>query len=189
MMQYLALEIMGTPVQVPSDSNIPHALVDNPTDCGASILSSGLNLFLVIGIAVAVIFVTWAGVKWISSGESKQKLAAAKNQLYWAIIGLIIMFCAFLIVSIIGSIFTVPVFDFSHCKGSGSSNAPVQSASGKTAPVTNSNPQDNSGQASNTSLKQDAVNLLKNAADKVCQNVWVPYFLRGNCPAGQASPQ
>jgi hypothetical protein len=190
MSMLLALSIGNRLVQIPDNSNIPGQLLDDPANCGATFLSNGLNLFLVIGVATAVIFITWSGVKWIISGGDKQKLAQAKNQLYWAIIGIITMFCGYLIVSIIGAIFNVPIFDFSRCKGSGSNNTPVQTAPVQTASVANSNSQASSGQSNNSSLTQDALNFLKNGTNTVCQNVWVPYFLRVSaCPSGQSPTQ
>ena len=60
---------------------------------------------LVIAAVIALFFLIWGGVKWILSGGDKGKVEAARNTIIAAIIGLIITFLAFFILSFVFQLF------------------------------------------------------------------------------------
>lgn len=63
-----------------------------------------ISLFLVIGMAAAVIFVAYGGVLWVMSSGDKGKLDRARRTITFSIVGLIVMLLAFVIVQTIGYI-------------------------------------------------------------------------------------
>ncbi|HEX8932101.1 MAG TPA: hypothetical protein VF810_03025, partial [Patescibacteria group bacterium] len=70
-------------------------------------LSNFLTLFIVVGVFFLVIYITIAGIQWITAGGDKQKLSAARGRLTWAIIGLVIILSSFFIINIVGYLFKV----------------------------------------------------------------------------------
>lgn len=91
-MKFLSLSINGTPINPPGNLPPPG------TGMAEKILGNAISIFLIAGVVVSILTITWSGIQWISSGGDKQKLAAAKARITWAIIGLIVMFVSFLII-------------------------------------------------------------------------------------------
>jgi hypothetical protein len=60
-----------------------------------------------ICIGLSLIYIVIAGMQWITSGGDKTKLDAARKKLTYAIIGLVVAFMSFLIVSVLGYVFGV----------------------------------------------------------------------------------
>jgi hypothetical protein len=50
---------------------------------------------------LALFYLIWGGLSWITSEGDKQRLAQARTRIVFAIIGLIIVFLAYLIVNIV----------------------------------------------------------------------------------------
>ena len=103
-MQYLSLSINGT--RIPLPTGIQHLTGGlNPT--GQNIIKLGVNVLLLASLLISLIFLLIAAIKWITSEGDKQKLANARNGLYYSIIGLVISFFAFLLINIIGGFLNV----------------------------------------------------------------------------------
>lgn len=96
-MNKLALTIGGTPIQAPI--GIPTGGL-NPK--GEEILSTTINLFLIVAVVLAVVFLLLGGIRWITSAGDQKAIEAARKQITYAIVGLIIVIAAFLIVNLIG---------------------------------------------------------------------------------------
>lgn len=62
---------------------------------------------LVLAVMLAVGFLIYGGIKWIMSGGDKGKVDAARGTVTAAIIGLIIAFLAFFIISVVSYLFGV----------------------------------------------------------------------------------
>ncbi len=103
-MKYLALSIDGKDFPIPT--SIQH-IVGKTGDFGEKVFSLGITLMILTAIIIAIFFLIWSGIQWITSEGDKQKLQAAKSRLTYSIIGLIIVFAAFFIVSIMGTLFGV----------------------------------------------------------------------------------
>ncbi|MBI5122863.1 hypothetical protein HZA75_03310 [Candidatus Roizmanbacteria bacterium] len=70
-------------------------------------IRNSLMIFLVFGAFFIVIYIILAGIQWIMSGGDKNKLAAARAKLTWAIIGFIVILSSFFIINGIGYLFKV----------------------------------------------------------------------------------
>ncbi len=75
-----------------------------------NIVSSAIQLILVIAALVAFIFLIIGGIKWITAGGDKEKTAGAQKTLTSALVGLVIVFAAWAIMSLIGKFFGVDIF-------------------------------------------------------------------------------
>ena len=74
----------------------------------------GILSALVIGVLViaAILFffmLVIGGIRWITSGGDKGGTEAARNQITAALIGLVIVFAAWAIISLVGTLFGISV--------------------------------------------------------------------------------
>ena len=73
------------------------------------IVGAAVTFILIIAVLIALFFLIWGGISWITSGGDKAKVAAARSRITYAIIGLVVTLVAFFIVSVVGYIFNVPL--------------------------------------------------------------------------------
>lgn len=71
------------------------------------IVQTGINLFFIIAVAVALLYLIWGGFDWLRSEGDKTKVQNAKNRVLYSIIGLCVVFASFLIISFLGDMFGV----------------------------------------------------------------------------------
>ena len=81
------------------------------------IISGAISLILILVALVFFFILVIGGLKWITSGGDEKKVAAARAQITNALIGLVIVFAAWAIMSLIGTVFgisltnlTIPTF-------------------------------------------------------------------------------
>lgn len=74
----------------------------------------GIILSIMLGIAViiAIFFLVWGGIKWILSGGDKAAVDEARKHIIAALVGLVIAFLAFFLISIVGRLFGINVLNF-----------------------------------------------------------------------------
>ena len=68
-------------------------------------LQSGLTFVFAIAGVVAMFFIIWGGISWITSGGEKEKIEEARKKIVYALIGLVIIFMSYLIVKTVGGLF------------------------------------------------------------------------------------
>lgn len=73
------------------------------------IVGQVIQLLIVIAIVIAVFFLVWGGIKWILSGGDKAKVESARNTIIGAIVGLILVFLAFFIISVVANLFGINI--------------------------------------------------------------------------------
>jgi len=100
MKNLLTLKIGEQEIQAPS--GIPVGGLGEG-EGGAKLIQNGLSWLLVTAVILALIFLIWGGIKWITSGGDKAKVESARNTIIGAIIGLIVVFTSFLIISIVSN--------------------------------------------------------------------------------------
>jgi hypothetical protein len=74
------------------------------------IVGNAVELFLIVAIALALLFTILSGIRWITSGGDEKQLERARNSLKYSIVGLIVALSAFFLISFIGNFFRVSVF-------------------------------------------------------------------------------
>ena len=84
----------------PTDSN-------GVTDQVGPVLRNAIIGILVIAAVVALLFLIWGGFKWITSGGDKAKVQAARETIIAAIVGLIVAFLAYFILTIVLGLFGI----------------------------------------------------------------------------------
>lgn len=74
-------------------------------DAAGSIIGNVLTIILLAAVILALFFLIWGGIRWITSGGDKAKVETARNTIVAAIIGLIVAFVAFFVVQLLLNIF------------------------------------------------------------------------------------
>lgn len=82
----------------------------NSSQSGAFMRNLVIAAFVIAGI-IALFFLIWGGIKWILSGGDKTKVEAARSTIIAALIGLIITFLAYFLLSMILGLFGLGLDD------------------------------------------------------------------------------
>jgi len=70
-----------------------------------SVISSVVTIVLIAAAIIALFFLIYGGIRWITSGGDKAKVESARNTIIAAIIGLIVSLLAFFIITIVLGLF------------------------------------------------------------------------------------
>ncbi|MCJ7827985.1 pilin [Patescibacteria group bacterium] len=84
---------------------------DLPTYSLAAIISGLITLAFVLAAIVAFAFLVLGGIQWITSGGDKAKTESARNMITAALVGLLIVFAAWAIMSLISILFDIDIFN------------------------------------------------------------------------------
>ncbi len=108
MTNYIAqLTIPGGPdggtVEVRAPAGVPTGGEGTLTNA----LGVGIQLFLIVVIVASLLYIVWAGLNWIRSSGDPQKIEAARMQIVYAIIGLVVAFLSFGLIAFFGGLFGV----------------------------------------------------------------------------------
>lgn len=68
----------------------------------------------IIAVIAALLYLLWGGLKWLTSGGDKTSVQAAREHITAAIIGLVIIFLSYLILSLIAKFFLGTSFDLKN---------------------------------------------------------------------------
>lgn len=117
---YLSLAVPAFAANISTDLN-PCQNAGGGTAIEAACRASGWSLGRVIGFAIGLIFVVailialfflvYGGIKWITSGGDKGGVEAARNQIVAAVIGLIIVFLSFFVLNLVLGFFGLSLFN------------------------------------------------------------------------------
>ncbi len=72
-----------------------------------TIISVGMQIFLIVVILASLGYLIWAGIRWIQSNGDPQRVDEARKQIIFAVLGLIVALLAFAIINILGGIFGI----------------------------------------------------------------------------------
>ena len=74
------------------------------------IISGAVSLVLIVVALVFFFILVLGGLKWVTSGGDEKKVGEARSQLTNALIGLAIVFAAWAIMRLIGTVFGIDIF-------------------------------------------------------------------------------
>ena len=72
-----------------------------------NMVSGAITMVLIVVSLIFFFILVIGGLKWITSGGDEKKVAAARTQITNALIGLVIVFAAWAIMKLIGSVFGI----------------------------------------------------------------------------------
>lgn len=70
-----------------------------------ALVQTAITVLLVIATVIAMFFLVLGGIRWITSGGDKAKVESARNTIIAAIVGLVVAFLAYFILTVVLSIF------------------------------------------------------------------------------------
>jgi hypothetical protein len=76
------------------------------------IIGGLIQVALIIAAIIFFLMLVVGGIRWILSGGDKGQTEAARSQLTAALIGLVIVFAAWAIASLVGNLFGFSIFNF-----------------------------------------------------------------------------
>ena len=84
-------------------------VVSKNPDNIVSIIGTVVSFLFVIAIIAAFIFLLYGGLRWIVSGGDKGKVEEARNTIIAAVIGLIVIFLAYIILNVVLNLFGMSI--------------------------------------------------------------------------------
>src|SRR5680860_387767 len=64
-----------------------------------------INVIFVVAVIIALLYLIYGGIRWIMSQGDKSKVQDARNHIVAAVLGLVIVFLAYFIITIILQVF------------------------------------------------------------------------------------
>lgn len=72
-----------------------------------NVVRAVINILFVIAAVIAIIFLIWGGIKWTLSGGDKAALESARSHIIAAIVGLVLVFLSFFILTFVFDFFGI----------------------------------------------------------------------------------
>ncbi|MDO8487137.1 MAG: hypothetical protein Q7S45_02515 [Candidatus Curtissbacteria bacterium] len=98
---------LGT-IKPPADFKIPTADA-NPSVFVATLVRNGITLLLVASFVIALIWIILNGLRFILAQGDEKTVASAWTQIYWTLIGMVIIMGSFAIIKMVETFFGVSV--------------------------------------------------------------------------------
>lgn len=81
----------------------------NPSFFVAGFVRGGVQLLLIIAFIVALLWTIFAGFRFITAGGDEKAVGSAWSQIYWGLIGLVIVMGSYAIIRLAELIFSVNI--------------------------------------------------------------------------------
>lgn len=75
-------------------------------------ITNFLQLVFIVGVLIVLVMLIWGGFEWITSGGDKDHVAAARNRIINALVGLAVLAIAFALFKIAGQFLGFPTTEF-----------------------------------------------------------------------------
>ena len=90
--------------------NAPGGIPSSGLATGENILTALVNLIFILAFVLGIIFLVLGGIRWITSAGDPKGIEAARKQITYAIIGMIIVVLAYFIINTVGNFLGVRLF-------------------------------------------------------------------------------
>lgn len=92
------------PANVPTVTGDPSAFV-------GKIIQNSLTLLITVAFVIALIWTMIAGIRFITAGGDPKTISSAWSQIYWGLIGLVVVLGSFAIINIVQTFFGVQILN------------------------------------------------------------------------------
>lgn len=75
------------------------------------LIQAVITILFIVATLLALGFLIFGGIKWIMSGGDKAKVEAARGTIVAALVGLVLVFLSYFVLTIIGKFFGLNLFD------------------------------------------------------------------------------
>ncbi len=83
----------------------------DPSVFVASLIRNGISLLVIASFVIAVIWTIINGLRFILANGDEKTISSAWTQIYWTLIGMVIILSSFAIIKLIETFFGVHIFD------------------------------------------------------------------------------
>ncbi len=92
-------------------NNIPKVTGNDPSSFVANLVHNGLSLLLIVSFVIALIWIILNGLRFILAQGDEKTVASAWTQIYWTLIGMLIIMGSFAIIKMVETFFGVSVLN------------------------------------------------------------------------------
>src|SRR3990167_5336196 len=89
--------------------SVPNLGAEDPSSFVAGIVRAGIQLLLISSFIIALLWTIFAGYRFITSGGDSKATGQAWTQLYWGLIGMMVVVGSFAIIKLVETFFNVPI--------------------------------------------------------------------------------
>lgn len=100
---------LGT-IEPPAGFNIPKTEGD-PSGFVAGLVRNAITLLVIVAFVIAVIWMIINGIRFILAQGDEKVVASAWAQIYWTLIGLVVILGSFAIIKIVETFFGIHILD------------------------------------------------------------------------------
>ena len=93
---------------VPPAGKVPDVGTD-PSAFVASLIRNGLTLLITAAFVIDLIWIIFAGYRFIFAGGESKNISSAWSQIYWGLLGMVIILGSFAIIKLVETFFDVTV--------------------------------------------------------------------------------
>ena len=103
-MKFLAQDVgtINPPAGIPNPGG-------DPTGFVAGIIRGAIEFLLIVGFIIALLWIIFAGFRFIFAGGDEKSISGAWSQIYWGLIGLVVVVGAFAIIKLVETFLEVNI--------------------------------------------------------------------------------
>ncbi len=83
----------------------------DPSGFISGLVRNSIKILLIVAFILALIWTIIAGIKFVLAGGDPKAVSAAWSQIYWGLIGLVVVVGAFAIISMVQTFFGIHIID------------------------------------------------------------------------------
>lgn len=95
-----------------NDTSVNLLINDAPNWGVTQLIGWAVNIVLIVAGIIFFFMLIIGGIRWILSGGDKANTESARNQITAALIGLIIVFAAWALAALLGTVFGIEILNF-----------------------------------------------------------------------------
>ncbi len=89
---------------------VPVPTSTDPSEDVAKLIRAGVSLLLIASFIIFFIWTLIAGLRFVFAGGDSKNIGAAWSQIYWGLIGMVVVMGSFAIVKLVETFFNVTIF-------------------------------------------------------------------------------
>ena len=94
--------------KIDAPPSVPRVIGD-PSSYVAAIIRNGISLLIVVAFIVFLIWTIFAGFRFIFAGGDEKSISGAWSQIYWGLLGMLIVMGVFAIIVLVETFFNVKI--------------------------------------------------------------------------------
>ncbi len=84
-------------------------IAGDPSSFIAGIVRNGISLLLIVAFIVDLIWIIFAGFRFIFAGGDEKSISSAWTSIYWGLLGMVIVLGSFAIIKMVETFFNVSI--------------------------------------------------------------------------------